>query len=154
MEKILEKANLFWAAAVMVLSAVFGEFWYLFAAFAALNIVDYITGWVKARYFGKENSVKGLKGILKKLGYWIVIAIGFFVAEAFIALGTNIGMDFGLSVFIGLFTLGTFIINEIRSVLENLVEIGVEVPIWLIKGLDVARKKIDDMAGKDDEDDD
>ncbi len=152
MDKIFEKINFIWGGAVALLSMVFGEFWFLFFAFAILNVTDYITGWIKARYFGIENSVKGLRGILKKLGYWIVIAIAFFVAQAFMQLGKNIGLDFGLSLFIGWFTLATFIINEIRSVLENLVQIGVVVPEWLSKGLEVAGKKIDDIAGKDDKD--
>ncbi len=30
-----------------------------------------------------------------------------------------------------------FIINEIRSILENLVKLGVDVPQFLIKGLEV-----------------
>ena len=150
MERILEKANLFWAAAVMVLSAVFGEFWYLFAAFAALNIVDYITGWIKARCDNTESSDMGLKGILKKLGYWIVIGIAFFTATAFGSFGEYIGIDLGFTVFIGWFTLATFMINEIRSVLENLVEIGVEVPDWLIRGLDVAHRRLTERTGGDD----
>lgn len=153
MDKILERINLIWGGAVALLSMVFGEYWFLFLAFALLNIVDYVTGWVKARYFGIENSVKGLRGILKKLGYWIVIGIAFFVADAFIGLGKKVGFDLGLSLFIGWFTLATFIINEIRSVLENLVRIGVEIPEWLVKGLEVAGKRIDDLARKDDKDD-
>lgn len=153
MDRIFEKINFLWGGAVAILSMVFGDFWFLFFAFAILNVVDYITGWIKAYYFGIENSAKGLRGIIKKLGYWIVIAIAFFVAQAFTQLGDNIGIDLGLSNFIGWFTLATFIINEIRSVLENLVEIGVVVPDWLVKGLEIAGKKIDDIAGKDDKND-
>lgn len=39
---------------------------------------------------------------------------------------------------VGWFTLATFIINEIRSILENLVILGVDVPSFLINGLEVA----------------
>ena len=154
MDKILDRANLGWAAVVAFLSAVFGEFWYLFLAFAILNVLDYMTGIIKARITKKEASVKGLNGILKKVGYWIVIAIAFFVGEAFNTLGKRIGFDLGFTMFVGWFTLCTFIINEIRSVLENLVESGVDVPAWLSKGLEIAGKKIDDIAsGKGDDDD-
>lgn len=146
MDKIFEKINFLWGGAVAVLSMFFGEHWFLFLAFALLNIADYITGWIKARYFGIENSVKGLKGILKKVGYWLVIAISFFVALGFKDIGSVIGIELGFTVFIGWFTLCTFIINEIRSVLENLVQIGVEVPSWLVKGLEVANNKINDVA--------
>lgn len=147
MERIAEKINLLWAAAVTLLSAAFGTYWYLFAAFMVLNVVDYATGIIKAKYTNTENSNKGLKGILKKLGYWIVICIAFFIATAFGTFGEQIGIDLGFTAFIGWFVLGTFIINEIRSVLENLILIGVEVPAWLVKGLEVANNKINNAAG-------
>ena len=146
MEKLINKINLIGATAVTLMSALFGEFWYLFVAFAALNILDYITGIIKSRIAHKENSVKGFKGIVKKLGYWVVIAIAFFLAVGFKDIGAVIGIDLGFTVFIGWFTLCTLIINEIRSVLENLVEMGVEVPAWLAKGLEAANDKLKDIG--------
>ena len=41
MDKIIQKANTLWGAAVTVLAAAFGEFWFLFAAFLVLNMLDY-----------------------------------------------------------------------------------------------------------------
>lgn len=154
MERILEKMNWLWAGLVTVLSAIFGVYWYLFAAFLLLNIVDYATGVCKARSTGTENSNKGLKGIIKKVGYWVIIGIAFFLSYAFEDLGGLIGINLGFTVLIGWFTLGTFIINEIRSILENLVVIGVEVPAWLVKGLEVANDKINNTAGGGDNDGD
>lgn len=147
MDKIADRINLLWAAAVTLLSAVFGDFWYLFTAFAILNVIDYLTGLYRARYTHTESSAAGLGGILKKLGYWIVIGIAFFVATALSGIGEVIEIDLGFTLFVGWFTLCTFIINEIRSVLENLVEIGVAVPAWLIKGLEIADRKINKTAG-------
>ena len=64
MDKILDKANLLWGAAVTVLSAVFGQFWYLFAAFLALNIIDYITGLMATSYRSEDiNSYKSIRGL-------------------------------------------------------------------------------------------
>lgn len=147
MDKIINKINLAGAAAATLLSALLGQYWYLFAAFAALNVADYLTGWYRSDKTGTTNSSKGLDGILKKLGYWIAIGIAFFVAVAFRDVGEMIGVDLGFTVFIGWFTLCTFIINEIRSVLENLVQIGVAVPPWLVRGLAAANDKINDIAG-------
>ena len=39
-----------------------------------------------------------------------------------------------------------FIINEVRSILENLIESGVKVPKILSKGLTVYEKKIEGMV--------
>ena len=149
MEKILEKVNLLFAAVVTVMTAVFGTYWFLFAAFIALNIGDYITGVMKAKYTKTENSNKGFKGIVKKVGYWIVIAIAFFAAREFETPGALMGIELGFTELIGWFVLGTFIINEIRSILENLVLIGVEVPEWLIKGLEAANGKLNSNDTED-----
>ena len=147
MDKIINKANFLWGALVTMLSAIFGQFWYLFAAFLALNVVDYITGVTKSKITCKENSNKGWKGIAKKVGYWVVIAISFFMAVCFVDIGIKLGIDLGFLELVGWFTLATFIINEIRSILENLVIIGVDIPPFLIKGLEVASGLLDDKVG-------
>lgn len=143
MEKILDKINLIGGGAVVLFSYIFGSHWYLFVAFLVLNVVDYITGIAKARMYGVENSNKGMKGIIKKVGYWVVIGIAFFVSVAFGEMGQLIGLDLGITQLFGWFTLATFLINEIRSILENLVQMGVYVPEFLTKGLEVAQKVVD-----------
>lgn len=149
MEKIMDKINMAWGLMVAVFSTIFGEHWYLFAAFLALNIADYITGIIKAKLSNTENSCKGFKGIVKKVGYWVVISISFFIAFYFADMGEMIGIDLGFTTLIGWFTLATFIINEIRSILENLVAIGVDVPPFLIKGLSIASERLKKGSDKD-----
>lgn len=151
MEKVLNKMNLLWGGCVTLCSAVLGDHWYLFGAFLLLNIIDYITGILKAKYFNIENSCRGVYGILKKLGYWLCIAIAFFVAVCFSEMGEVIGIDLAFTALFGWFTLATFIINEVRSILENLVLMDVEVPEFLIKGLEVARIKAEERKSLDDD---
>ena len=106
------------------------------------NIIDYLTGWMKSRMTKKENSVKGWQGVLKKLGYWIMVLVAFSMSAIFIDLGETINVDLGITTLLGWFVLGSLIINEIRSILENLVEAGYNVPAILINGLEVADKII------------
>ncbi len=148
-EKIVHKMNTLWGATVALFASVFGECWFLFAAFFVLNVVDYITGVLKARFSHTENSNKGLKGIVKKVGYWVVIALAFFIALSFETMGHNIGANLDFVVMLGWFTLATFIINEIRSILENLVLIGVDVPQFLIRGLEVAAEAVKSKTDHD-----
>ena len=79
-KRIIDYYNLFMGAAVTIAAAILGEHWYLFAAFLALNVVDWLTGWYKANKQGVESSKAGLKGALKKLGYWAVVAVAFELA--------------------------------------------------------------------------
>lgn len=127
---------------VAVLTMIFGEHWIIFAAFLMFNVIDYLTGWMKSRMTKKENSVKGWQGVLKKLGYWIMVLVAFSMSAIFIDLGETINIDLGITTLLGWFVLGSLIINEIRSILENLVEAGYNVPNVLINGLEVADKII------------
>jgi len=148
-EKIANKINLLWGGCVAFMAAIFGEYWFLFAAFLVFNTVDYITGIIKAKIAKTENSNKGRMGIIKKTGYWIVIGIAFFIGFAFGEMGEKIGVDLSFTTMFGWLTLATFLINEIRSILENLVIIGVKVPGWLIKGLEVAAKTVESKGEQD-----
>lgn len=141
-EAIIDGYNAIAGAIVAVLSYILGEHWILFAAFLLLNIADWLTGWMKSRLANKENSMKGWKGVLKKLGYWLMIMVAFGASAVFIEIGATIGIDLGITTLLGWFVLASLLINEIRSILENFVEAGFNVPIILIKGLEVADKVV------------
>ncbi len=124
---------------VSIMTAIFGIYWYIFAAYLLFNILDWLTGWYRSRKIKKESSREGLLGILKKLGYWIIIAVAFLMSDVFVHLGNDIlGINLNFLMMIGWFTLACLMVNEVRSILENLVECGYHVPSVLIDGLDVA----------------
>ena len=128
-------------AAVAILSAVFGVYWYLFAGYLLLNVIDWITGWRRANKQHKESSMVGLHGIIKKTGYWVIVLIAFMIPDLFIKLGRDtLGINLEFLMLLGWFTLATLIVNEIRSILENLVEMDYNVPGVLIDGLAVTEK--------------
>lgn len=139
---IIDSYNAAVGAIVAVLSYTLGEHWILFVAFLLLNVADWLTGWMKSRMAGKENSVRGWKGVLKKLGYWLMIMVAFGASAVFIEIGVVIGIDLGITTLLGWFVLASLLINEIRSILENFVEAGFNVPNILIKGLEVADKVV------------
>lgn len=142
--KGFDKVNMIYGFVATIGVAIFGKYWFLFAGFLVLNLVDYVTGYCKARFFNKnESSAIGAKGICKKVFYWFVIGIAFFVSYCFVHMGEIIGVNLGFVQLFGWFTLATYMINEIRSILENLVEMNVKVPEFLVNGLDVAQKLLD-----------
>lgn len=148
----IDTYNAIVGAIVAVLSAIFGVYWYLFAGYLILNILDWGTGWYKSRKKKQESSYRGLQGIVKKTGYWVIILVAFLVPALFIHLGQdllNIKLDF--LTLLGWFTLAALLVNEVRSILENLVECGYKVPDFLIRGLAVTEKLI--HAGVDIPDD-
>lgn len=140
---VIDKINAIYGMIVAVLSYVLGDHWILFVAFLALNVIDYITGCLKSRINGKSSSTRGAIGALKKLGYWLMIMVSFGMSAVFIEIGETIGVDLQFSTMIGWFILCTLIINELRSIVENFVEAGYDVPNFLVKGLEVADKALD-----------
>lgn len=148
MAKIIDTYNAIAGGIVALLSYVFGEHWVLFALFLAFNVIDWITGWMKSRINKKENSMAGWKGALKKLGYWLMIGVAFGASVVFMEIGKVLGIDLQITVLLGWFVLASLLVNEIRSICENFVEAGFNVPQILTKGLEVADKAIN----KDSED--
>ena len=127
---------------VTFLTMILGEHWILFVLFLLFNVIDFITGWMKARMTKKENSIKGFKGVIKKLGYWLIILVSFSTSVLFIEIGEVLKIDLSITTMLGWFVLASLAINEIRSIIENIVECGYKVPQILIKGLDIANKAI------------
>lgn len=144
----IDKYNAAVGAAVTILTAVFGTYWYIFAAYLLLNVCDWLTGWWKSRQKHEESSKVGLMGAIKKLGYWVIILVAFVIADVFVAVGNDLlGVDLAFLTLIGWFTLAMLLVNEARSILENLVELGYKVPDMLIKGLAITEKLIEAKHG-------
>lgn len=146
MMDFMDSYNAFIGLTIAILSMIFGEYWMLFAGFLLLNIFDWITGWANSRKKRVVSSKKGLDGILKKMGYWILIAIAYMISAIFIKVGEVIHVNLHITTFFGLFVLCSLIINEARSIMENLVELGVPIPYIMIRGLEVVDKTIDEVS--------
>ncbi len=150
MKAFTDTYNIVVGALVIFMTAVFGIYWYIFAAYFIFNVLDWLTGWYKSRRLKKESSRVGLKGALKKLGYWVIIAVAFLVSDIFVMLGRDIlHVNLSFLMMVGWFTLACLMVNEARSILENLVECGYDVPEVLIKGLEVADEMINKESGED-----
>ena len=141
--KEFDKINVIYGLIATVGAAIFGEYWFLFFGFLVLNVIDYVTGWRKSRYLKTESSAVGARGVLKKVGYWVVIGIAFYIAASFVKMGEMFGINLTFVQLFGWFTLATYLINEIRSILENLIALKVNVPAFLVKGLEVSEKLLD-----------
>lgn len=147
----MDTYNAIMGAIVALLSFVFGEHWILFALFLLLNVIDWLTGWMKSRINNVENSQAGWKGVLKKLGYWLMILVAFSASAIFTEIGFTLNIDLTVTTLLGYFVLASLLVNEIRSILENFVEAGFDVPVILTKGLEVADKVINQHEENEEE---
>lgn len=113
--------NLIGAAITSTLTFVFGvpDIWML--TFIALIVVDYISGLIKGAITDGLSSSVGIKGILKKVLYFGVIAVAVMID---VLVGAN-----GL---LRTSIIGFFIANESISILENAGEAGLPIPTQLL----------------------
>lgn len=140
----VDKYNAVVGAFVATLTAVLGTYWYVFVVFLAFNVMDWITGWIKANKKKEESSRVGAIGAVKKLGYWVVVLVAFLLANVFVHFGRDmLHVDLSFLHLLGWWVLAMLIVNEARSILENLVEMDVKIPDVLIRGLAVTEKLIE-----------
>ena len=94
--------------------------------------LDYVTGVCKAIYNKKVNSEIGAKGIVKKIGYFIVVAVA-------VMLDRVMGDTGALRTLVIYF----FVANEGISILENWGGMGLPLPKKLFETLEQLKGKGD-----------
>ena len=107
---------------------------------AVVMIADYITGMAAAWVAGELSSRTGILGIIKKVGYLFAIAVAIAVDYVVQTAAVGTGADIGGVHFFGLLVTIWLILNECLSILENLGEIGVPLPSFLIAAVKKLRK--------------
>ena len=100
---------------------------------AVVMVADYITGMTAAWVTRTISSRQGVIGIIKKIGYLFAVAVAIVVDYVIhsAALGANLDIQ-GFNFF-GLLVTIWLILNECVSILENLSEIGVPLPGFLME---------------------
>lgn len=116
----------------------------------ACNVVDYLTGLMAAPKRGeKPNSYKGLNGIAKKVCMWLLVLVG-----ALIDILINYAAEYVSPGFIEPFIVAIVValwlsFNEMISILENIRDIGVKLPPFLLKLVKLLKKKTEEVVDKE-----
>lgn len=88
-------------------------------------LLDYITGLIKAYVRAELNSGLGIKEILKKLSYMVMVAVGAAVDYLLRSALVGAGITLDVKLFFGTLVTVWLTINELISVTENLAAVGV-----------------------------
>ena len=112
-----------------------------------LNIADYGTGLVAAKYRGEKiSSDLGFRGIAKKVCMWLLIGLGSAVDWLLMFAAEQVHLDLNFSYFIGCFVAIWLICNEILSILENVGDIGVPLPGFLKKIVEHLKSTVEEKG--------
>ena len=88
-------------------------------------IIDYLTGVGSAYYNKKVSSKKGIKGIIKKFCYFLIVALAVVIDNLM-----------GQSGVIRTLVIYFFVANDGISIIENMAEMDVKLPKKLIESLE------------------
>lgn len=111
------------------------------------NVIDYLTGLAAAPYRTEQvSSYKGIRGIIKKVCIWLLVLIGAWV-DILIQYAIEVA-GFPLKIPFVVATVVTvwLVVNEIISILENIIDIGVKMPPFLIPIVKAIKKQVEDVA--------
>lgn len=100
----------------------------------ACNIIDYITGLMAAknRPGGGISSYRSIKGIQKKICMWLLVVVGAILDQLLKYAATTAGINLPITFLVACIVAIWIICNEVISILENIVDIGVDIPSFLM----------------------
>ena len=111
------------------------------AVLLLVMVADYVSGMAKAWSTGTLCSRIGLRGILKKLGYLVLVGVAG-VVDGLAQTGVEVTFQFLVAAMVIVW----LIINELISILENVAAIGGPVPAFLQKLLGRLKNAVEKKA--------
>lgn len=117
------------------------------------NIIDYLTGLCAAKYRTENvSSYKGIRGIVKKVCMWLLIVVGLVIDLMLNFAADYIGIDIAVPFIVSVVVAVWLLVNEIISILENIMDIGVTIPPFLLPLVKNIKRQVEDKAAPVQED--
>lgn len=116
------------------LSALLGVLYIPVLLMILCNIIDYATGLMAAknRPDGGISSYRSIKGIKKKVSMWLLVVVGAILDQLLLYASQTIGIKIPVTFLIACIVAIWIICNEIISILENMIDIGIQIPSFLL----------------------
>lgn len=116
-----------------ILSSFLGVLYIPVLLMVACNIIDYITGLMAAKY--REDSIssyRSFRGIAKKVSMWLLVVVGAIIDQLLIYATDTIGITLPFTFLVACIVAIWLICNELISILENIKDTGVNIPVFLL----------------------
>lgn len=118
-----------------------------FLLLVLLNLIDYATGLCAAKYRSERvSSYKSLRGIAKKICMWLLVIVGGAMDWLITYTADTIGLNLEVSFVVAIIVCAWLMCNEVISILENMLDIGVKLPPFLLKLTERIRGSLEDAA--------
>ena len=111
------------------------------------NVIDYITGLLAAPYRTEPvSSYKGIRGIVKKVCMWLLVIVGAWLDSLINYAAECAGLPISLPFIVAIVVAVWLTLNEIISILENIIDIGVPLPPFLLPIVKHIKQAVEDKA--------
>lgn len=120
------------------------------------NIVDYITGLIAAKYRtdGTISSYRAMKGVFKKVTMWLLVVVGAMIDELLAYTSSTLGFGVTLNYLVASIVAIWIVCNELISILENMIDIGISIPAFLLPLVKNIKSKAETATGNEEEEND
>lgn len=113
----------------------------------ACNIIDYATGLMASPYRSQDiNSYKSIRGIWKKVCMWLLIVVGAIIDQTLLYASDMIGIVMPFTFLVACIVALWIICNEIISILENVKDMGVNIPGFLEPLVKNIKSQVEEMG--------
>lgn len=137
-----------------LLSSMLGTLYVPVLLMVTANIIDYITGLAAAPYRkdGGISSYKSIRGITKKIAMWLLVVVGAIIDQLIAYTTKQLGWKPPISFLVACIVAIWIICNELISILENIQDIGVALPRWLLPLIKHIKSQAEDIGYTEEED--
>lgn len=148
----MEKVKIMVTAVISTLMSMLGILAVPVFLLVGCNLVDYLTGLCAAKYRTERiSSYRGINGIVKKVCMWLLILIGAWVDilinYAMECAGIGLRIPFVVATVVAIW----LVVNEMISILENMIDIGVKMPPFLLPIVKYIQRQVEDKAQVEEE---
>ncbi len=123
----------------------------LFIILLATNVMDYGSGILLAIDSGELSSKVGIKGAIKKIGYWVLVATTVGIEYLMLNFAPITGVPHSLFQMLTVTVIIWLCVNEAISILENLGGLGVPLPTILKNAIYKLKQSMDSKSDEDTE---
>ena len=130
----MDKIKLVFTSIWSLLASILGVLFIPVLLLVACNVIDYGTGLAAAKYRNQQlDSYKGFRGIAKKICMWLLVLVGAIIDQLLKYAGSTAGITMPFTFLVSCIVAVWLICNELKSILENINDIGVALPPFLEK---------------------
>lgn len=145
--KSIDKIKLVFVSVFTAINGWLGALAIPFYFLLLTNLLDYSTGIVAAVYRGeKVSSARGFQGIAKKVCMWLLVLVGYIIDYMIIAMGQTLHINIGFECLFALAVIFWLLANELISILENIHDIGVPMPPFLMTVVKFIKEKTEETV--------